>query len=386
MRLGLPILGPGRSSALSLDLQRLASYGASDAWDFVADQYIRAGVASPSGLTVTRASSGYAETSDGRLVEFGANVLRRTDKGVLVEGSRTNLALWSRDFTNAAWVKVNVTAALDQVGVDGTANGASSLTATAGLGTALQTVISGSAARAATCYVKRITGSGTIEFTSDGISYTDITSSLSTGSWFRALVTGTITNPVIGFRITTSGDAIAVDFAGLESAVFPSSPIVTTTASATRAADQVTASLSGVAYPASLYSEFVRNGDTGGFEEILAVRNSTNNYVDLYIGSGDLATASMWSGGVNQGTSPVAGSVSVGALQKVAARYDTNSIRACRNGTLANEDTSATLPAASPNIVDFGVFVTGTHIFGYLCSSAIIPAALTNAQLQGITS
>jgi hypothetical protein len=236
-------LGPG-----GLGVQAAAYLGGIEPYhyaDFITNRMLYAGadvgnVTQATGYSFSRASTGYYTNADGTLTSFASGALRRGDRGVLIEGARTNLALWSRDFTNAAWVKVNVTPALDQIGVDGTANSASSLTATAGLGTALQTVISTSAARATTCYVKRITGTGAIEFTSDGIAYTDITSSLSTGSWFRALVTGTITNPVIGFRITTSGDAIAVDFAGLESAAFPSSPIVTVAAAATRAADVLT--------------------------------------------------------------------------------------------------------------------------------------------------
>src|SRR3972149_3393455 len=50
--------------------------------------------------------------------------------GLLIEGQRTNQILHSRDHTNAAWVKVTMTAAKDQVGEDGVANSASSLQAT----------------------------------------------------------------------------------------------------------------------------------------------------------------------------------------------------------------------------------------------------------------
>jgi hypothetical protein len=357
--------------------------------DFVNDRALYAGidvgnVTGGTGYSFTRASDGYYQNSDGTLTNFASGALRRGDRGVLIEGSRTNLALWSRDFTNAAWVKVNATAALNQVGVDGTANSASSLTATAGLGTTLQTVISLSAARAATCYVKRITGTGTIEFTSDGVSYTNITSSLSTGSWFRALVTGTITNPVIGFRITTSGDAIAVDFAGLESATFPSSPIVTTTASATRAADILTYT-PGLTYPLGLWAEFERAVDTGSDEHILAVdANTSGERALIYVTAADVAGSTMRAGAADQASLTVAGALALNTVYKMAGRYGTNDSILARGGTLSAADTLATAPS-SPTRMAIGGGVS-IPSFGYTRRVAVFNSTLTDAQLQTVTT
>lgn len=56
-------------------------------------------------------------------------------QGILVEEARTNVVLWNRDLTNAAWTKTNITAAKDQTGIDGFASSASKITATAGNGT-----------------------------------------------------------------------------------------------------------------------------------------------------------------------------------------------------------------------------------------------------------
>jgi hypothetical protein len=379
----------GGGSSLSNALLTLASYGASDAWDFVADQYIRAGTVGPSGLTVTRASAGYAQRSDGIWQSFASGVARITDKGLLVEGSRQNLALWSRDFTNAAWVKGNVTAALNQTGIDGVANSASSLTATAGLGTTLQTVISLSAARATTCYVKRITGTGTIEFTSDGVAYTDITSSLSVGTWFRATVTGTITNPVLGFRITTSGDAIAVDFAQLENGAFPSSPIATEATAVTRAADAATAAQS-TAYPATLYSEFSQDVLAGGnpnriFQLDVASISASSSRSTLYLNANVLEYRVNASGGT-QGTVSAAGAISANTIYKVAGRTALDDLRVYRNATQGTQDTSAALPAASTT-ARFGSGVSANEeLFGYLRRCSVIPRALSDTELQGITT
>ena len=72
--------------------------GASVALDFTRNLY-RSGTpvvkGSPSllsGWTFTRASTGYAETAAGALVAFASGEPRRTDKGLLVEEARTNLA------------------------------------------------------------------------------------------------------------------------------------------------------------------------------------------------------------------------------------------------------------------------------------------------------
>lgn len=173
----------------------------------------------------------YATDTNGLLWAITANTLDSSVitaglcKGQLLEVTRTNVVLQNRDLTNAAWTKSNTTAAKDQTGADGTANGASKLTATADNGTALQAITLASSARFQTAYVKRITGTGTIQMTTDnGSTWTTITT---TASWTRqSIPTQTLANPTVGFKIATSGDAIAVDFVQNENGTFATSPIV----------------------------------------------------------------------------------------------------------------------------------------------------------------
>lgn len=152
------------------------------------------------------------------------------------EMARTNVVLWNRDLTNAAWTKSNCTVAKDQTGIDGVANSASKITATADTATCLQNITLASSARFQSAYVKRVAGSGIIEMTMDnGLTWTAITV---TSSWTRvAIPTQTLANPIPGFLINTNGDAIAVDFVQNEAGAEPSSPIATTTASVTREAE-----------------------------------------------------------------------------------------------------------------------------------------------------
>lgn len=189
-------------------------------------------------LVVSRASAGYVDDLAGNWVSVPANQLRVSNKGALSEEARTNSVLWNRDLTNAAWVKSNTTTALDQIGVDGTAGAASSLTATAGNGTILQAITLVSEGYFLSAFVKRVAGSGVVNMTMDGgATWTAIPI---TSGWSKISIPAqTLANPIVGFEIVTSGDKIAVDFVQLELGAFATSPISTTNASVTRAVDFV---------------------------------------------------------------------------------------------------------------------------------------------------
>ena len=122
--------------------------------------------------------------------------------GVLIEEQRTNLCLYSDDFTNAAWVKTNLTAAKTATGPDGVTNSASTLTATAANATARQDVTSASAARITSMFVKRRTGTGAVYLSQGG----------TTGS--ELVVNGTFTTNTTGW--TASGATLAVVSSELE--------------------------------------------------------------------------------------------------------------------------------------------------------------------------
>lgn len=207
--------------------------------------------------TFTRADVSTCATrwlNDGTLGTVAANVLRtewvdldgdgiRETPGIALEGSRTNVVLWNRDLTNAVWVSGGggTTAAKDQTGIDGVANSASRITATGANGTRLQTIVLASSQRFQSCYVKRITGSGTINMTMDNGATWTVIAVTSTTAWTQVTIpVQTLANPILGFRIVTSGDAIAVDYVQNENGAFPAHPIATTTVAVTRAAESLT--------------------------------------------------------------------------------------------------------------------------------------------------
>jgi hypothetical protein len=161
-----------------------------------------------------------------------------TCNGLLIEESRANRLLWCRDATQTQWTKTNVTAAKGQTGIDGVVNSASSLTATANGGACIQTITLASGSRTGSVYLKRITGTGIVQVTLDGTTYSTV--DLSSTEWRRVVLSGTVTNPTVGILLATSGDAVAMDYGQIEDGADATSPILTTAASVTRSLDNAT--------------------------------------------------------------------------------------------------------------------------------------------------
>lgn len=214
-------------------------------------------------------------------------------KRYLSEPAVTSHGLYNRDLTNAAWVKSNTTAAKDQTGVGGVANSASSLTASASSGTCLQSITLASGARTFCPYVKRITGTGTVEITlSGGTSWTDITSSLNTGAWYRGQVSATITNPQVGFRLGTSGDKIAVDYAGCQGSAFATSPIETTSAAVVRQATRLVCPSAGVlrGNDIAIMGQVIPSAGGQSFLVLFSSRTDVSNILSVYTPTGGKVT------------------------------------------------------------------------------------------------
>ncbi len=196
-------------------------------------------------LTYTRAdavatrfnSSGILETLGTDAPRFDHSVNNGNPLGILSELLSINRLLHNRDFSNAVWVKSDITAVKDATGLDAVASSASTLTATAANGTALQTITIASAARTFTVYVKRKTGVGDVDITQNGGAAWTTLTGLSSSKWTRHKLTATQLNPVIGFRIVVDTDAIEVDYGQFETGTIFSSPIATAAAGITRQKD-----------------------------------------------------------------------------------------------------------------------------------------------------
>lgn len=208
----------------------------------------------PGTSTFVRSSGGGGGTAwyrngSGVWVSVGANVIRDAHNaipgggapGYLPETTATKLALFPRDLTNGVWSATNITPAKDATGIDSIANSASTLTATAGNGTIFQSFTRASSAHSFACFVARKTGTGTVEITIDGgTTWIDITSSLTASIDNPFVVTQTLANPSIGFRLGTSGDEIEVDMADLEATAYATTPLDHTSSTALRNGDALT--------------------------------------------------------------------------------------------------------------------------------------------------
>ncbi len=406
----------GWASPGSQFLRAVEQLGATDAWDFVDGAYVRSGRATPDpGLTVTRASSGYAETSSGLLVPFASGVLRRTDQGALIEGARTNLLIRSQEFNTFWTAKAGAVTANASVAPDGTTTAdvfVPDSTNTdhrvrqdqsVSLSTTLTLSVYAKAAGYSVVWITMDGGSNYLWFDLSALTVggpgggTGTIAALANG-WRRLTYTFTVGAANANFiwvspttsSLTFSGDGVsgvALWGAQVEAAPFASSYIATAASTVTRAADEITASLTGAAYPLSLYAEFVRNGDTGAAEGVCQVDASARaQRASINISSSDTLSVTV-RGGANDGDSAAAGAVAVGTVTKGAGRIVVDNVRAARAGTLATTDATASIPTASPDTVRFGDFGSAaTYGFVYLRRVAIVLSGLTDAQLQAITS
>jgi hypothetical protein len=308
--------------------------------------------------------------------------------GLLIEGGMTNIALHSRDLTQAAWVKTNINVILSATGIDGVSSTASRLTATAANGTVLQTITSASATHISSFFARRLDGTGTVEITQDnGATWTAITL---TDGWQRFNVAAaTVVNPVIGFRLVTSGDVIAVDVAQCEVSGIVSSPIITGAASITRAADLASITtlspwfnanegtiLAEYQRPFVAFNQFEVNFSNGTFSEFIGLYTTAVSQI-----------AEIRQGGASQaGLILEVGAGVNGRLNKKALAYRVNDFAASFNGSAPIVDISGVVPTALTTM-RIGTFLGSSQFCGgWIRRIAYYPTRLPDTTLQGLTA
>lgn len=296
--------------------------------------------------------------------------------GLLIEESRANHLLWCRDATQTNWTKTNVTAAKDQTGIDGVANAASSLTASADGGTCIQTITLASGSRTGSVYLKRLTGTGNIQVSLDGSTWSTV--DLSNGLWNRIVISGTVTNPTVGIKIATNDDAVAMDYGQVENNsgtyVGVTSPILTTTASVTRSAD--VASMTGANF-SSWYQpdkgtiNIVAEYSNAGY---VASISDNSIYNRIQTGSNFVITT----GGALQASISLSG-----APTKVVFAYTVNYAELL-SGSLSAIDTSVILPLV--NRMYIGTSASGNTNFtnGTIKRITYFPKVLTKNAMQNL--
>ena len=350
-----------------------------------------------SGITFTRAttatyfnSSGVLTTADSGVARFDYSPSTLQPLGLLIEEQRTNLLLHNRDLTNVAWTASNVTAAKNQTGIDGVASSASLITASADNGTILQAVTSASAARATTAYVKRITGTGVIEMTQNGgTTWAAVTV---TSAWTRvSIASATVTNPSVGFRIATNGDAIAVDCVQLENGAFATSVIPTTTTALTRNAD--VASMTGTNF-SSWYNasegtvvwESQTAQGANAYPWSLFGSSTSNRIYANYLTNQRIQSGIRTNGTFEAAQDTPTNSAPINTFGKGATAYKVNDFGFSWNGAAALTDTTLTLPTVQQLDIGNNGTLSGNYINGYIRRIAYYPTRLPDTTLQALTA
>jgi hypothetical protein len=346
-------------------------------------------------ITFTRASSGTYVNSSGNVATASIDVARfdydpvtLAANAVLREEQRTNICLWNRDLTNPAWTATNCTTAKTATGADGVGNSATTLTATAGNATVLQAITSGSAARVTSCRIKRRTGTGNIQMTQDnGATWTTVTV---TSGWTRVSIAAqTLTNPTVGFRIVTSGDAIDVDYVQHEVGSFITSDIATTTATVTRSADFLSMTDSNFSSwfnqsEGTFVVDYNMLGLSGNTPIIHLDDNTANNYHRImpYVGG---INGKTFVGGVTQ-CDFVPAPPSVNANHKTAYAFKTNDFGMATDGGAVSTDTSGTgNPAVDRLYIGYGGAL-GFSGSIYIRRVRFFNTRRVNADLQTLTA
>jgi hypothetical protein len=306
---------------------------------------------------------------------------------LLVEPAATNLALHSRDLSNVIWVKTSITAAKNAVGADGTVSGATRLTATAASGTVLQALVNVSQSRVFSAYIRRVSGTGAIQLTTNGGTNWDTVtiSSLYTQVFCTAQ---TVLNGSVGIRMAVSGDVIEVDFTQGEVGPVATSPIATTIATGTRNADVVTLSgaVSGCVgqTEGTMYAEFeIRSESTTRRLLTLSDGSQINRVMLVYSSSALRAQV--------QGSSISLGNPADG-YHKVAFAYQQSGVSgtlfaSLDGGAVVSGTTAGTFPSVL-NTINVGK-IEDTSTTGQwnarIRSAAVYSTRLTDSELAALT-
>lgn len=369
-------------------------------------------------------SNGLLQTALANTPRFDYDPASLLSRGLLIEETRENKMLYSRDMTQSAWSKTDTTVNRNQTGIDGVANTACLLTQ----GSASNSIITQIGATGAGTYtvsavlkrgnndwvvlnvaeyttysaarqwVNLSTGAKGTTTTSGGgvINASGTVTALGNG-WYRVTITGTTTtagNVVFEVWATTadnngtrsSNATYIVDCAQFEVGAFATSIINTTTTTVTRSVDN--AVMTGTNFSSwynptagTIYAEyFVSVLAQAG---VVSLNDGTlNNKMDIRPQTtGSIAT----NGGVAQ-WALVTGAISTTTTNKFALAYAQDNIGAVINAGTVQTDTSATIPTVT-NLQLGGLdgSTTSFKLNGYIRSVTYYSTRLFDSQIKTLT-
>ena len=397
-------------------------------------------------MTFTRASTatyfdsaGAMQTASADAPRFDYDPATLAPKGLLIEGSRTNLLLRSQEFDNAAWTKNGATVSANSISApDGSSSGDKIVeTETTAVHQALQSAsVTFGVVYTASFFVRASERSFALAILTDsGFADHAVSINLSTGSvsaaqgsptglssenagngWWRVRFSAAAAATASGrLTIYTSTDGvwtnrsylgntssgIYVWGAQLEAGAFASSYIPTTTAAVTRAAD------SAVMTGANFSSWFNQSEGTiaAEFSTITTGLNASGGNDFPFVwdidssgattsGHSLIASAAYGPGiraqtqnaGVSAAELTSAVALGTGAIMRHAYAYKANDFAASLNGGTVLSGSSGTLP--TPARMSLGSQDGGvtSQLFGHISRLQYYRTRLSNSELQRLTT
>jgi hypothetical protein len=391
-------------------------------------------------ITFTRAGSKTGVLSSGLIGTFGTDVpafvhdpLSLARRGLLVEASRTNSVLHNRAMATAPWdtsVARGTVTSGGAVGIDGVAGSATlwientdtnprsivqgGISATSGTQyvasafvrrTGPQGRFPALALESATVFGETITGgfdlaTGAVVTQGTGTNVAAGVDQLS-GGWWRIWVTAqAVVSANFGYRLrmrptatggSYTGDGLsgfAVDFAQVEVGSRPTSPIFTTSAAITRAADSAVAATAGwlAAGQGTLIAVGRRlRGAQAGL--CVLTDGTANNRLTIQQQADGRGLSTVRSGGVNVAqVANVGAPPAEGAPFAIAASYAANILRVSMNGSSVGT-TGATFSVPPLSSLRIGAILANFFEWNGTISRALyFPTPLPDADIQAITA
>ena len=353
-------------------------------------------------------------------------------KGLLIEESRTNLALQSENHPSATWNKTGVTvaSATNTAPNGSTTSNLVSEDSSTGLHRIFQSTayVTGTS-YSISCFLKyagrqfvaishpAVTlnniaifdiQNGTISLSQSGI-----TSSITAypNGWYRCVVNGVAATTATQSHIiqgSTTGGTLTGSYTGLngaafyiygsqvEAGAFPTSYIPTTTASVVRSAD--ICSITGASFT-SFYnqSEGTLFADAtplaiSQLSHVLGINTTgLNNAHSIWKSNSAISGVGLrWVATTTNGSSPqslISTTTDIATTRsKLSYAYKTDDMVFVANGSLVGTDTSGTMPTSTAMRIGSRDDGTGFYLNGHLASIRYYKKRLANAKLQALTA
>jgi hypothetical protein len=373
-------------------------------------------------------SNGLIQTAAINQARFDYNPTTLAPLGLLIEEQRTNLATYSDQFDNAAWVKTRSSITPNTiVSPDGTLNGDKLIEDTStNTHFTLQSTTNANATYTLSVYVKAAERTFAFVGMSDGVtalvgayinlttgalttvaggSWTGVTAtSTSVGNgWWRVTLTATrgagtttlvqvYTSTGVG-TLSYTGDGtsgIYVWGAQLEAAAFATSYIPTVASQVTRSADNAVMTGTNFSswYNASegtfiASSVLTRQAALASTTIFSANDGTAANYISCFYRGSGATGAVIVTSSVGQLDQTPLGVTTANTVVNIGVAYKLNNSVSCANGTVQTTDTSVTLPTVTQ--LQFGIYAAGVYLNGIIKQITYYPNRLSNAQLQEIT-